>query len=530
MIPKETKFNLKIFQLDKSYYEFIDKSTEEIIEIVKNNHEKKLRHKFKDLTVIKPVLSQQIDKEFEFWSYCYNQPKEKFYWKLFLPEKLTENHNFEIVEFSFVLFIHYESEIYCIISGSGMNVIKKFIHPSFGIDIYQRIAKPKEDIIIELETRGIANNISQKKQIFNYNQTIAETIEYSEVPTKIKLKIRQELKQNHFKKYELDENLSLLEIGSYFSIRKKINFEELKELVKDIHKIRMNNKPVQLTLFFKINIPNLVSELDETLKEIIVDDIIKHNRPDYVRNNQSDIIEIVHPSKLERFYECDNFLIRSKYSRGKEDIEINDRGELYFECTKHIFNSLTNITDRVEVKKKLYTLNIIGEINRSEVTYGHFFSHITAEIEHQSKKYFKIDGHWYLLENEFLKLMNSDAKEYYMKYKLSNNFLKAWPKNEDEDFYNKSHSALSTHHILDKVISDNIELCDLLVLQDEIVYLVHVKNGFNTKMRDLYIQVILSAKRLSNDLKNNEKSTYLESIFKKYNELNPAKKSTKKNL
>ncbi|MCT4697617.1 DUF6119 family protein [Tenacibaculum haliotis] len=524
MIAGQTRFNLKIFQIDKSYYEFKDSSAKEIVEIIQANHEKKLRHKFDDLTLIKPEVKYEKDGKFKFWSYCYNQPKEKYYWKLFLPENLTENQNFDIIEFSFVLFIKYKSEIYCVISGSGMSVIRKFINPSFGIDLYQRIAKPKEDVILELEVRGVANNISQKKQIFNFNQTIAETLEYSEVPTKIKLKIRDELKKNEFKKYSLDENGGLLEVGSYFSIRKKLNFDDLKILVKDIHKIRKNNKPVQLTLFFKINEPKLVAELDETLKEIIVDDILLHNTPDRVKSNQSDIIEVVHPSKLERFYECNSFLVRAKFSRGKSDVIVTDRAKLYFECTKHIFDSLDDFTNRPAIKGKLYKLNIVGHINKTEITYGNFFAHITAEIDYLARKYFKIDGHWYLLDDDFLELMNNDAKEFYTKYKLSEKLLLKWPKKKDEDFYNKSHNHLNEYFVLDKVINDNIELCDLMVVKDEKIYFIHVKNGFNTKMRDLYIQVVLSAKRLSNDLKDTKKSSFLEKTLELYNKRNPTKK------
>lgn len=530
MIAGQTRFNLKIFQIDKSYYEFKDSSAKEIVEIIQANHEKKLRHKFDDLTLIKPEVKYEKDGKFKFWSYCYNQPKEKYYWKLFLPENLTENQNFDIIEFSFVLFIKYKSEIYCVISGSGMSVIRKFINPSFGIDLYQRIAKPKEDVILELEVRGVANNISQKKQIFNFNQTIAETLEYSEVPTKIKLKIRDELKKNEFKKYSLDENGGLLEVGSYFSIRKKLNFDDLKILVKDIHKIRKNNKPVQLTLFFKINEPNLVTELDETLKEIIVDDILLHNTPDRVKSNQSDIIEVVHPSKLERFYECNSFLVRAKFSRGKSDVIVTDRANLYFECTKHIFDSLDDITNRPAIKGKLYKLNIVGHINKSEITYGNFFAHITAEIDYLARKYFKIDGHWYLLDDDFLELMNNDAKEFYTKYKLSEKLLLKWPKKKDEDFYNKSHNHLKDYFVLDKVINDNIELCDLMVVKDEKIYFIHVKNGFNTKMRDLYIQVVLSAKRLSNDLKDTKKSSFLEKTLELYNKRNPTKKVDSKEI
>ena len=46
-----------------------------------------------------------------------------------LPSELTEEQDFEILEFSYVLFIQYLNNLYCVIGGSGMNVIKNlFIH------------------------------------------------------------------------------------------------------------------------------------------------------------------------------------------------------------------------------------------------------------------------------------------------------------------------------------------------------------------------------------------------------------------
>lgn len=517
----QTQFNLKIFKIDKSYYEFRDKSNQGIIDVITDNHKKKLRHKFDDLTLIKPEISHVIDEPFEFWSYCYNQPKEKIYWKIFLPDELTESQNFEVVEFSFVLFLQYKSEIYCIISGTGMSVIKKFIHPSFGIEIYRRLAKPTDDVVIELSTRGITGNISQKKQIFNINQTIAETLEYSEMPTKIKVKLRNELKLTEFARYNLDDNFALLDVGSYFNLRKKVDFEELKGLITHIHDIYDNYDPKQLTLFSKINDNELIDELDETLKEIIVDDVIRHVDPYGLDTYQQDIIEVVHPSKLEQFYECNNFVVRFKNSRGKEDVTINERSKLYDECTYQIYNSLEDVEDRYDIKGKLYTLNIVGHVDDKPITYGTFFSHITAEIEYLHKKYFRIDGHWYLLENDYLESMNNEAKEFYSKYALKEQLLQYWPDGKDEDYYNKLYEGQQGYYVFDKILNDNIELCDLLVLKGNEAFFIHVKNGFNTKMRDLYVQVILSAKRLHNDLKNNIGSTYLFNTIDKYNRKNP---------
>jgi uncharacterized protein (TIGR04141 family) len=524
-IKKKFKIDFKIFKIDKNFYDLREKNYDEIIEIIKENHLKKLRHKFKDfdIKIVNPEISTLIDGDFDFKAYCFRQPKEKFYLKVFLPDELTENQNFDIIEFSYVLFIKYKSEIYCVISGSGINVIKKYLHPTFGIEIYQRIASPTNDNIIELFIRSIANNISSKKETFNLNQTISETLEYSDIPTKIKLKVRDELKLKEFKKYELDKNLAIMEIGSYFYLRKKINFEELKELIIDLHNIYVKNSPKQLTLFNKVNDSNILKKLDDELLDLVANDVQLHNDPSRVRQALNEIIEIVHPTKLERFYDCDKFLIRYKFSRGKKDLEINDRSDLYFQSTKYIFESLNKITDRFEIKQSIFKLNIVGFVNKREVTYGSLFSHITAEMDFENNKYFKIDGHWYVLEDDFLDIMNDDAKAYYSKYLLKENILINWIDGDDEDTYNKSYYDIDQCYVLDKVIKDNIELCDLLIIHNNIAYFVHVKNGFNTKMRDLYIQVILAAKRLSNDLKNKKGVNYLKKTLTEYNKRNPNK-------
>lgn len=519
------KIDFKIFKIDKNFYDLREKNYNEIIDIIKENHLKKLRHKFKDfdIKILNPEITTLIDGDFDFRAYCFRQPKEKFYLKVFLPDELTENQNFDIIEFSYVLFIKYKSEIYCVISGSGINVIKKYLHPTFGIEIYQRIASPTNDNIIELYIRSIANNISSKKETFNLNQTISETLEYSDIPTKIKLKVRDELKLKEFKKYDLDKNLAIMEIGSYFYLRKKINFEELKDLIIDLHQIYVKKEPKQLTLFNKVNDSNLLKKLDDQLLDLIANDVQLHNDPSRVRQAQNEIIEMVHPSKLERFYDCDKFLIRYKFSRGKKDLEVYDRSDLYFQSTKYIFESLNIITDRFEIKQNIFKLNIVGFVGKREVTYGNLFSHITAEMDYDKNKFFKIDGHWYVLEDDFLNIMNDDAKSYYSKYLLKENILVNWIDGDDEDTYNKSYNDIDQCYVLDKVIKDNIELCDVLIIHNGIAYFVHVKNGFNTKMRDLYIQVILAAKRLSNDLNNKKGVNYLKKTLTEYNKRNPKK-------
>src|SRR5690606_23643512 len=159
--------------------------------------------------------------------------------------------------------------------------------------------------------------------------------------------------------------------------------------------------------------------------------------------------------------------------------------DLYLKSIEHINNNTEDLTNRFEIGKKLFTLGIIGRVHEKEITYANFYAHIIAEIEHLGKKYFRIDGHWYFLKDEFLELMNSDAVEFYRKYELKEEILNPWEDGDDEDAYNLSHDY-DDYYVLDKVIDSNIELCDLLILEDDKAYFVHVKDGFNTKMRDLY--------------------------------------------
>src|SRR5690606_37398097 len=114
-------------------------------------------------------------------------------------------------------------------------------------------------------------------------------------------------------------------IGSYFALRKKLNFEELKQLIKIINEIRKDKSNyVQLTLFSKVEDSKTISELDNDLMEKIANDVVLHNTPADLNQLNDDIIEMVNSRKLEKFYECDEFKVRFKKTWSKNDRIVND--------------------------------------------------------------------------------------------------------------------------------------------------------------------------------------------------------------
>lgn len=507
--------NLKIFSLDKNHHSLRGKKPDDVIQEIVSNHKNKL-FQINSAAKADSLLEKYYDGDFKVWSYCFNHTKDNYHWKAFLPSEFGSKQNFEIVEFSYVLFLLYKNEFYCVIGGTGMMVIKKYLDNSFGIDIYQHFAKPKEDILIDLSMRSISGNVSQSKYTYNQNQTIFDSLNYSEIPSKIKLIIRDDLIKSLFKKYSLPKNRPILEVGNYFYIKKKINYNTLKSLIIDVDKIRSNKDNFQeLTLFKKVKDLSLIESLDKELVKLVVDDVLSLNSP-LGRLANTDIIEIVHPTKLEKFYECNNFTIKLSKLREDKSINVTGRNKLYIECVRYIFSQCNNTLDEKEIRDKFFKTDIRGFHNKDFLTIGRLFIHLTAELFLNGKKFFRIDTVWYFLSDEYLKRLKAEAVLCYNDNLLTDNILNSWV-GGDEDEYNKSHIGMPHYYILDKTFKENIELCDILKITENKIYFIHVKNGFDTSMRDLCVQVILSAKRLWNDLNNTDEISFLKNTLDYYN-------------
>lgn len=316
-----------------------------------------------------------------------------------------------------------------------------------------------------------------------------------------------------------------MEIGAYFSIRKKLSFKELKSLIIDIEEILEDKTNyVNLSLFNRVKEKTLTDRLDNELNYILVNDILLHNTPENLRFHQFEIIEVVNYKKLENFYECNNYKLHIKNKLSKNDKTIENRKDLYYEVTKYINQNLENKADQFEISKKLYETSIIGMIEDKEVTFGTFLSHIVTELELDNIKFFRIDNKWFQLDNLYLAQIQSEAINNYNTFELKANILNTWfDKKINEDEYNQSHQT-DKHFVFDKKIKDNIELCDIMYLDSNDIYFIHVKDGFNTHMRSLYSQITLASQRLWNDLNNKDGSSYFIETLEYYNRFNPPNK------
>ena len=168
---------------------------------------------------------------------------------------------------------------------------------------------------------------------------------------------------------------------------------------------------------------------------------------------------------------------------------------------------------------KIYNIFILTYKNQKIISRTALLYHLNAELYLRNiGTFIFLDSKWYKLRQIFIDEMNKRSSEILINHNLNHSILdEKWVKNdqnkrENEDSYNDKYLK-NNYLVLDKLIVDSIELADVIHIQQDTIYLCHVKYGFSTEIRELYSQIVSSARRLKNDLKD-EENPFLKSIFK----------------
>ena len=111
--------------------------------------------------------------------------------------------------------------------------------------------------------------------------------------------------------------------------------------------------------------------------------------------------------------------------------------------------------------------------------------HISGEIQVAGTNYFIFYGKYYHLGASYTERLNDSLSG-----KLRNEFYTSelkthWTPGNDEDWFNETVSTQEDYIHLHKVKPDFIEFADLLKFENDVVTVVHVKDGFDCDMRAL---------------------------------------------
>ncbi|WP_369753506.1 DUF6119 family protein [Flavobacterium sp. WC2409] len=514
------KINPKVYKINKSQRLLINyNSTEDICKAIIKISKLKLDPKF----ILKDSdyrINVDEDNKLWFFLYTFKTPEIDSEWVNFLPLNFTKGTDFNQQKVSLIFFIEYQNHLYCIIGGNAFRMIQPYIEENFGINLYSRILDPEKDELLTIRTRNITGKIASSSNFYKSNFKLIDHIKFGTVPTEISLKL-DNTDNDYFSFLKKDSLDSIqIHVSNSLKFRKVIEFADLVEIIKEIKYIEELEKKNYLTTYEKIDNEKLIEDtLKEHLVRTIFDDINNTLRATIKPINKF-YFEFCHPTKLEKFYEADYFHLIELDEEKKHKVfkQIIDRNRIYFEVITRAVDKFGTQMSYDEFKFFLFGVRIRSykNGNKQNLTSGMFLQHFNTEFEIDKKPIFLLDNNWYYLQDSFLLDLNRNCERILKNYKINSNILyKKWDLSiqNTEKKYNLLYKDLKNYLVFDTITINGIELCDVIKYDEKNIYLIHVKRGFDSSMRELYNQVILSARRLEESKSSKEKD-YLKKCFK----------------
>ncbi|WP_075351240.1 DUF6119 family protein [Algoriphagus marinus] len=504
----ESPHDVKVYQINRGFYEFRNlNSSSGIIHHIINYH---VEHSLRQIDYDGNLPEYQKDN-IKYSLYVYNEVEYVSPWKVYLPAEITEDNDFNVKASSFVLFAELEDRIFCIVGGRGISAIKRFINYSFGLELYEKFSNPTTDIVYTLFSRSLSGNLTSQFSTFKEQQILIDALSLGRIPIKILIGINQEGFLEIFNFLPLTENTEqFIEIGNSFWLKNKLTFDETHQLLQIVGDLLQRPSNNRISRFEEVKDQEFCdNSLIPGLSTNIFDD---SQRVASGSHAQLDF-DFVHPQKLLMFYECDSF--QAFYKKGKVPMySTNNRNEIYQGVLTKIRNDHGSI-NQFDFNGILWGIQIKGFKGGNEVTKAPFITHINCEYKINQTSYFFLDNRWYQAKGDFIDTINSESKQILKaKFWENNPLALSWNSSQTEGVYNLSYLNQQGFIVLDRMLGQNIELCDLLYETDTTIYLIHVKAGFDAKLRELTNQILISSSRLSNDLTTNK--DFVREVFQSF--------------
>lgn len=148
------------------------------------------------------------------------------------------------------------------------------------------------------------------------------------------------------------------------------------------------------------------------------------------------------------------------------------------------------------------------------VTDGPLLNHVSGEVQVNGINYYIFYGEYYRLNTAYTDRLNDTLQGKLRQQLYRHEIQTQWPLGKDEDWFDLEVSTKEDYVHLHKVKPEYIEFADLLKYENDVVTVVHVKDGFDSDMRALDRQVELSITKIM-DIKHHNNHTYLGNLYEK---------------
>lgn len=508
---------LKIYRINKKNRLLVNQDDSELIikTVIETSYKSNKETKKFDT---KSLKSFSID-EITYYLHVFTSHETVSDWKDFLPDNLTQNEDFTQQKLSLLLFVETDIDLYCIVGGNAYRIILPFIDHSFGLNTYARIMHPASDELASIKSRGITGARAGINEQFRDNYKIIDFIKFGKIPQEIHLKLSNEISKKYFNFLQNNKNDRIqIFVGKAFKIKKRIDFSILHKTIRELCVISELVPSDYLSSYKEISDNKFIEDnLRPLLINKIFDDSINVERnitdPEKIFEH-----DFCNPNNIEMFYEADEYQLK-EYNENKRYRlfkTVNDRKLIYRSVLSRAME-LFGTNDKFNFMVYLQGVRVVCYQDNKKTIGSSFLFHITTEISHKGKPYFLIDTKWYSLRDSFVKDLKTNTVHVLKTHKAPKEVLvKQWDKSimRTEKEYNESYINEPNYIVLDTIIVDGVELCDLIYYDDSNLYLIHVKYGFTARVRELTNQITISARRLK-EILSAQDSDFLDEMYNK---------------
>jgi hypothetical protein len=377
--------------------------------------------------------------------------------------------------------------------------------------------KSAEDNLSSVRSRVITGNLAGMSGQYRDNYKVIDFPRFGKLPQEAQVQLSPKTSGLHFGFLQKGTESVEIEIGKAIKFKKSLDFTQLENVIKELEHI----KPlVAVEEFSSYDIMKDEDFIESNLRSQLIGKIYgdAENFGKSAEDWTPFQFDFCNPNNIKKFYEADSYLLKEKGDKGKPvkfDV-VENRRSIYKRVISRALE-LKQAESQFDFMVYLQGVRVLAYKNGKKLTGSLFLLHFSAEFSHENKPYFLMDTKWYILRDSFVKDMYDKTLHILTNNRAPESVLSLpWDKSKTatatEPKYNCLYENISGYIVVDTVIADSIELCDVIHFDTSNLYLIHVKHGFSSKVRELTNQILIAARRLKEAVAAGNYS-YLETIY-----------------
>lgn len=427
---------------------------------------------------------------------CTYTPDERMAtWEAYLPPHLTHTHHFETLSNFLYGFILVKQSVFCFIGGQAkLSTISKFIDPIFGTRFLSQVLG-EDDRILELRARSLSGNLANIGELYKESIPLVQAQQLNMVTTDLKVDVSAVTRDSIFPYFDDRPRVLRIDASNSIKLSYALTFAELLEVAATYERIYSQQSKSTFDFLTVVSDQRERHRLDGNLLRVIYESsqkaIVKMN------------ITVLNPKRAVQFLQAEQYRLHS--IKLDVDLKIPSKNLILVHAYRIAESKMLRATDYHGFRAAFLSLKLDSIVGDKRVTTDTLYRHLDTELKRTNRfgaytPMYHIGGVWYSATSVHSKVLLAQCQSILDTFAFTGKLsMLNWPTGMTEGDYNLLYEKRPDILVFDKALSRSVELCDLLLIEDKTIFLIHVKAGFDAKMRDLTLQIQHSQQMLLMD-------------------------------